>query len=106
MIKRNPHIAAFSVVTLEQAKFNQPMDMAILSSIPEDDPDLLAFLNELLRTNKPKQQNNTFWFPTPEKSCKIEDHTPIKTQTLKELYELEKKEIKPKRQHRILNETS
>ena len=51
-----------------------------------------AYLNELLRTNKPEQQDNTFWFPTPENPGKLEDHTPIQTRILKELYELNDKE--------------
>ena len=60
--------------------------------IPQDDPDLIAYLNELLRTNKPEQQDNTFWFPTPENPGKPEDHTPIQTRILKELNELNDKE--------------
>ena len=66
--------------------------MAILSMIPRGDPDLTAYLNELLRTNKPEQQHNTFWFPTPENPGKLEDHTPIQTRILKELNELNDKE--------------
>ena len=66
--------------------------MAILSMIPQDDPDLTAYLNEILRTNKPEQQNNTFWFPTPENPEKLEAHTPIQTRILKELNELKDKE--------------
>ena len=34
--------------------------------IPQGDPDLTAYLNELLGTNEPEQQNITFGFPTPE----------------------------------------
>ena len=60
--------------------------------IPQGDPDLTAYLNELLRTNKPEQQNNTFWFPTPENPGKPEDHTSIQTRILKELIELNEKE--------------
>ena len=77
LIEKHTQIAAFSVVTLEQSKHIKPVDMAILSMIPHGDPDLTAYLNELLRTNKPEQQNNTFWFPTPENPGKLEDHTPI-----------------------------
>ena len=65
-INRNTQIAEFSVVTPEQSKFIKPVDMAILSMIPQGDPDLVTYLTELLRTDKPDQQNNTFWFPTPE----------------------------------------
>ena len=54
----------------------------------QGDPDLTAYLLELFRTNKPEQQNNTFWFPTPEKPGKPEDHTPIQTRLLEELKEL------------------
>ena len=60
--------------------------------IPEGDPDLVTYLTELLRTNKPDQQNITFWFPTPEKSGNTEDHTPIQTRTLTELRELQRRE--------------
>ena len=91
-IKKHTENAEFSVVTPEQSKHIKPVDMAILSMIPQDDPDLTAYLNELLRTSKPEQQDNTFWFPTPENPGKLEDHTPIQTRTLNELNELKDKE--------------
>ena len=65
-INKNTQIAEFSIITPEQSKFIKPVDTAILSMIPEGDPDLVTYLTELLRTNKPDQQNNSFWFPTPE----------------------------------------
>ena len=91
-IKKHTHIAEFSVVTPEQSKHIKSVDMAILSMIPQHDPDLTAYLNELLRTNKPEQQHNTFWFPTPDNPGKLEDRTPIQTRILKELNELKDKE--------------
>ena len=90
--KKNTQIAEFSVVTPEQSKHIKPVDMAVLSMIPQGDPDLTAYLNELLRTKKPEQQDNTFWFPTPENPGKPEDHTPIQTRILNELNELKDKE--------------
>ena len=60
--------------------------------IPQGDPELTAHLNEFLRTNKPEQPNNIFWFPTPENPGKSEDHTPIQTRTIKEIIELKDKE--------------
>ena len=92
VIKKHTHIAEFSVVTLEQSKHIKPVDMAILSIIPQNNPDLTAYLNELLRTNKPEQQDNTFWFPTLENPGKYEDHNPIQTRILNELNELKDKE--------------
>ena len=91
-IKKHTQIKEFSVVTKEQSKHIKPVDMAIFSMIPQGDPDLTAYLTELLRTNKPEQQDSTFWFPTPENPGKPEDHTPIQTRILKELNELKDKE--------------
>ena len=92
LIKKHTQIAEFSVVTPEQSKHIKPVDMAILNMISQDDLDLTAYLNELLRTNKPEQQDDTFWFPTPENPGKPEDHTPIQTRILKKLNELKDKE--------------
>ena len=65
--------------------------------IPESEADLISQLTELLRANEPDQQNNTFWFPTPEKPGSIEDHTLNQTRILKELCELQQKEkLNPK----------
>ena len=96
-INKNTQIAEFSVVTPEQSKFIKPVDTAILSMIPEGDPDLVTHLTELLRTNKPDQQNNTFWFPTIENPGNTEDHTPIQTRVLTDLRELQRREkLNPK----------
>ena len=54
-INKNTQIAEFSIVTPEKSKFFKPVDMEILSMIPEGDPDLITYLTELLRTNKPDQ---------------------------------------------------
>ena len=60
--------------------------------IPEDDLDLTAYLNELLKTKKPEHQNNTVWFPTPEDPGKPLNHNPIQTWILRGLIELKEKE--------------
>ena len=65
--------------------------MAILSMIPQGDPTLTAYQNELLRSSKPVQQKSTFWFPTPENPGKSEDHTLIQTLILKEIFVLKEK---------------
>ena len=96
-VNKNTQIAECSVVTPEQSKFIKPVDIAILSMIPEGDPDLVTYMTELLRTKKPEQQNNTFWFPTPENPGNTEDHTPIQTRILTELCELQRREkLNPK----------
>ena len=96
-IKKNTQIAEFSVVTPEQSRSIKPIDMAILSMIPEGGPDLITYLTELLRTNKPDQQTNTFWLPTRENPGNTEEHTPIQTRILKELRGLQLKDkLNPK----------
>ena len=90
-INKNTQIAEFSVVTPEQSKFIKPVDMAILSMIPEGDPDLITYLTELVRTKKHDQKTTSFWFPTPENPSNTEDHTPIQTRILTELRELQRK---------------
>ena len=96
-VNKNTQIAEFSGVTSEQSKFIKPVDTALLSMIPEGDPNLVNYLTELLPTNKPDPQNNTFWFPKPENPGNAEDHTPIQTRILTELRELQQKEkLNPK----------
>ena len=60
LIKKKTQLAEFLVVTPEQSKHIKPADMAILRMFPQGDLDLIAYLNELLRTNEPEQQNKTF----------------------------------------------
>ena len=92
LFKKITQIAQFSVVTPEQSKHIKPVDMATLNIIPQSDPDLTGYLNEVLGTHKAEQQSNTFWFLTPENPGKPEDHTPKQTRILKELHELKDKE--------------
>ena len=67
-INKNTQIAEFSVVTPEQSKFIKPVDMAILSMIPEGDPDLITYLTELLRLNKTRSANQHFLVSDSRKS--------------------------------------
>ena len=98
LIEKETQIAKFSVVTPEESKHIKPVEVAIPNMTPQGDPDLTAYLNEVLRTKKPEQRNNTFWFATPEKAGKPEYHNPIKTRILKELDELKEKEkLNPQR---------
>ena len=79
LIEKHTHLAGFSVVTPEQSKHIKPVDMATLSMIRQGDPDLTAYLNELLRTNKPERPSHTFWFPIPKNPGEPDDHTSIHT---------------------------
>ena len=91
-IKEHTQIAEFSVVTPEQSKHKRPVEMAILSMIPQGDHNLTAYLCEFLGMKKPEQQDSTSCFPTPENDGKPWDHTPKQTRILKELTELKEKD--------------
>ena len=78
LMNKKAQIAELSVVSPNQSRFTKPVDMAFLSMIPEGDTDQNTYLKELLRTNKPEQQNNTFWLQAPEKPGKTGDHTSIR----------------------------
>ena len=54
LIRKITQIQEFSIVTPEQSKYIKPVDMAILSMIPQGDPDLTAYLNKPLRTKRKK----------------------------------------------------
>ena len=97
-------IAEFSIVTPEQSKVIKPVDTAILKMIPESDADWTTYLIKLLRTKKSEQQKNTFWFPTPENSGRIEDRTAKQTWILEELHDIKEKE-KPNRKDKVESPT-
>ena len=61
--------------------------MAILSMIPQGNLDLPAYLNEFLRTNKPEQQSNTFWFPPPENLKRFDWTDTLLSETQKQAIE-------------------
>ena len=92
LIKKNTQIAEFRAITREQSKHFESLDLATLGTISKGDLDVTAYLNDLLRTYKPEQPNNTFWFSTPETPGKPKDHTPIQTRTLTKQTELKDKE--------------
>ena len=92
LIKKKAQIADLSVVILQQSKHIKLVDMSILCMIQQGDPDLTPYLNKLLRTDKPQQQNKFFRFPTIENPEKAEDHTPKQTRIHKEFFELKNKE--------------
>ena len=62
--------------------------------ITESDQDLATYLTELLITNEPFQENNTFWFPTIENLGNIEHRTPIQARVLKNCVNCNKKKNK------------
>ena len=90
--KKNMQIAEFSAVTPAKSEFITALEAAIVGTIPEGDQDLIVYVLELLRTEKPEQQNNDFRFPTTKTLGKTGDHTAIQTRILEKRNELKDKE--------------
>ena len=86
-IRKNTQIADFAAVTTEIFSLIEPIDTASLSMIPAD-LCRISYVNELLRANKPQQQNNTFLCPTPKNPGRSEDRTPIQSRIINELFEM------------------
>ena len=95
LIRKNARVPEFSVVSPKKSKYIKPVDMAILSMIPQGDPGLTVYLHEFFRKNKSEQQNNTLWFPIAEDPGKPENHTPIQTRIPKKINELKLKKLNP-----------
>ena len=60
--------------------------------VPQGDPDLTAYVNKLLRRDKPEQQHNIFLFSKPGEPGKSEVDTSIQAPNHKELFELKQEE--------------
>ena len=54
--------------------------------------DAIHYINNLLKTSKNDEVNQTYWFPTPQNPGNEKEHTPIQTRILNDLRELEQLE--------------
>ena len=78
------------ILTPEDTKHIRPIDVAALRFLENLD-DAIAFVKELMKTED-DQQEDKFWFPTPENPCNENEHTPIQQRILEEIKELAEKE--------------
>ena len=87
------HIADFRVLTPEQIKHIKPVDPSTLTFMMHqhtENTDL--YLNQLMKTNPPSGEQETYWFPTPEQPGDPETYTPIQQRIYDELTELKQLE--------------
>ena len=72
------HMADFSVLTPEQIKHIKPVDRSTLTFMMHqhtENTDL--FLNQLMKTNPPSDEQETYLFPIPEQPGDPQTYTPI-----------------------------
>ena len=83
------HMADFRVLTPEQIKHIKPVDPSTLTFLMHqhiENTDL--YLNQLMKTNHPSDEQETYWFATPEQPGDPETYTPIQKRIYDELLEL------------------
>ena len=92
-LKKGTHMANFSILTPEQTKHIRPINpISVRHLLSNNHDDAIHYINSLLKTPKPDQVNETYWFPTPQNPGNEKEHTPIQTRILNELREIEQLE--------------
>ena len=91
-IPLDTHLADFKILTPEQIKYIQPMDPALLSFMIQHEDTSEYYLNELLKVPPQNQEQETYWFPTPEEPGDPTKHTPIQQRINDKLLELQRLE--------------
>ena len=92
-LKRGTHMANFSILTPEQTKHIRPVNpTSVRHLLNNNHDDAIHYINSLLKTSKPDEVNETYWFPTPQNPGTEQEYTPIQTRILNELREIEQLE--------------
>ena len=65
----------------------RPVDIAAPNLLTEHD-DVVTYINALMQVERPENNEEKFWFPTPENPGNELEHSPIQKRILKELREL------------------
>ena len=92
-LKKETHMANFSILTPEQTKHIRPVNpTSVRHLLNNSHDDAIHYINSLLKTSKNDEVNGIYWFPTPQNPGNEKEHTPIQTRILNELRELEQLE--------------
>ena len=93
-LKRGTQVATFTVLTPEQMKYVKPIDPLTTWHLLQDNPENAAYYaSSFIKSTKPEDIKEHYWFPTLEDSGDPQHHTPIQKRILSEqinLQELEK----------------
>ena len=86
-IATDTKVAGLQILKPEETKMIRPVDIAALNLLTEHD-DVVTYINALMQVERPEDNEEKFWFPTPENPGNEQEHSPIQKQILKELREL------------------
>ena len=87
------HMAEVRVLTSEQIKYIKPVDPSTLTFMMHqhmENTDL--YLNQQMKTNQSSDEQEKYWFPTPEQPGDPTTYTPIQQRRFDELTELKQLE--------------
>ena len=71
----------------QETKMIRPVEIAALNLLTEHD-DVVTYINALMHVERPEDNEEKCWFPTPENPGNEQEHSPIQKRILKELREL------------------
>ena len=92
-LKRGTQVATFTVLTPEQLKNVKPIDPVTTWHLLQDNPENAAYYaSSLIKSTKPEDFKEIYWFPTPEDPGDPQQHTPIQKRILSELNNLQELE--------------
>ena len=89
-LKKGLHIANFSVIAPEQMKYVKTIDPSSTWHLLQQDQEQAAnYVSSLIKANKDPQNQENYWFPSPENPGNPEERTPIQKRILRELQALQ-----------------
>ena len=92
-IGSDEHIADFTVLSPDQIKHVKPIHPGELNFMMHQDTDTMdQYIHELLKVPSTQNEQEEYWFPTPENPGDPTKHTPIQQRIYNELIELQKLE--------------
>ena len=92
-LKRGTQVATFTVLTPEQMKYVKPIDPVTTWHLLQANPENAAhYASSLIKSTKPEDFKENYWFPTPEDPGDPQHHTPIQKRILSELINLQELE--------------
>ena len=86
-IATDTNVAELQILKPEETKVIRPVDNAALNLLTDHD-DVVTYINALMQVERPEDNEEKFWFPTPENPGNEQELSPIQKRILKELREL------------------
>ena len=75
-IATDTKVTELQILKPEETKMIRPVDIAALNLLTEHD-DVVTYINALMQVERPKDNEEKFWFPTPENPGNEQEHSPI-----------------------------